>query len=248
MNPLLRSKIIVALLIAGGVANACARPIDFREVSLLVRTRQSERSITSEVSSRKLLHKITPEEEAKLRAQGASDSLIESLRNTPAVPESETPAAEPNREGRPTGGARARNEALYADTRKNDVHVFDVAYEHPINLSFWGGPDREFVFHRSSDLEGDARKVEMIDPNRSYTHYATYIGSSSPGFVSLEQNYSAATAHTFARPLSIDTEHPVRVPGVRYSMYPVYSSGDVALYYIASVGSSSARVAVQTHR
>ena len=248
MNPLLRRSFLAALVVSAGIPSAFARPIDFREVSLLVRAHQSERAITTEVSSRKLLHKLTPEQETKLKSQGASESLLQSLRNAGVVSEAEAAAVEGPREPRPSERRRGDDGGGYRDPTKNDVQVFDVAYEHPINLSYWGGPDRDFIFHRTSALDGGAQKVEMIDPNLSYTHYATYIGSAAPGFVSLEQNYSAATSHTFARTIGVDEKHPVRMPGVRYLLYPVYGVGDVALFYIGSVGSAAARVAVVRQR
>lgn len=244
MNPLLRCTFIGTLVVVGGIATISARPIDFREVSLLVRARQSEATITSEVSSRKLLHKLSPEQEAKLRSQGASESLIQSLRNTTVVPETESPAAEPNRDPRPSGNRHGRDESGYAETKRSDVHVFDVAYEHPINLSRWGGTDAEFVFHRLERFDPTDRRVEMIDPVRTYIHSATYLGTTHGGSTGDEQNFTSATAHVASRPISVDESNPVRLPGVRYLLYPVYAGRGVSLYYIGAASADSVRVAV----
>src|SRR3984893_7816180 len=62
-------------------SQAPARPIGFSEVSLLIRAHESEASIKQEVAQRKLLHALTPPQENILKSQGASDSLIQSLRN-----------------------------------------------------------------------------------------------------------------------------------------------------------------------
>jgi hypothetical protein len=68
-------SILVAL---ATVFTATARPTDFSEVSLWVRARETDQSIVREVSQRKLTHALTPQEEATLKAQGASDSLVQS--------------------------------------------------------------------------------------------------------------------------------------------------------------------------
>ena len=58
-----------------------AAPINFSEVSLWVRARETDQSIVHEVSQRKLARALTPQQEATLKAQGASDSLVQSLRS-----------------------------------------------------------------------------------------------------------------------------------------------------------------------
>src|SRR4051812_15477940 len=60
-------------------------PIDFGEVSLLVRAGESESSIIQETSQRKLMHPLTSQQEQTLKAQGASDSLVSALRNSNIV-------------------------------------------------------------------------------------------------------------------------------------------------------------------
>src|SRR5438874_12714809 len=59
-----------------------ARPIGFSELSLMVRMHESETSIKNDVAERKLLHRLTQPQEGILKSQGASDSLIQSLRNS----------------------------------------------------------------------------------------------------------------------------------------------------------------------
>src|SRR6266699_410241 len=70
-----------------------ARPIGFTEVSLMVRMHESETSIKNEVAERKLLHGLTQPQEGILKSQGASDSLIQSLRNSNVVVSKEEAAA-----------------------------------------------------------------------------------------------------------------------------------------------------------
>ena len=95
-----------------------AEPIDFGEVSLLVRARESEPSIIQEVSNRKLVRTLAPQQEGTLRTQGARESLIQALR-APAVALSAADASafearrDQNRKGKkpqrlPGVGRRAR--------------------------------------------------------------------------------------------------------------------------------------------
>jgi len=54
-----------------------AAPINFNEVSLWVRARETDQSIVREVTHRKLARALTPQQETTLKAQGASDSLVQ---------------------------------------------------------------------------------------------------------------------------------------------------------------------------
>src|SRR4029077_14097497 len=74
-------------------SQALARPIGFSEVSLLFRAHESEASIKQEVAQRKLLHALTPPQEKIINSQGASDSLIQSLRTPNLVVSKEEAAA-----------------------------------------------------------------------------------------------------------------------------------------------------------
>ena len=80
------------------LALACslrAAPVAYEEVSLLVRMHEADRFISEQASQRGLLHKLTPQQEARLKAQGASDVLIQELRNPDLLlPDSEAAACE----------------------------------------------------------------------------------------------------------------------------------------------------------
>src|ERR1700720_907873 len=75
------------------VTPAFSRPIGFSELSLMVRMHQSESDIKNDVAERKLLHGLTQPQEGILKSQGASDSLIKSLRNSNLVVSKEEAAA-----------------------------------------------------------------------------------------------------------------------------------------------------------
>lgn len=164
---------IIAIALIGWFTSASAHPIDFNEVSLLVRAREPESSIVKDVSQRKLLHALTPDQEAILKKQGASSSLLQSLHNSNLVVSKEEAAVfEAAREQQAKAKvARASNEWDAAE----NVHVFDVALGHPINLSQWGGYDYELAFYAYRTAGEDIVEPVYIDPIRTVTSVARSI-------------------------------------------------------------------------
>src|SRR5207302_2006499 len=150
-----RLLIVAASLLAA--SQLSARPIGFGELSLLVRMHEPETSIKKEVAERKLLHGLTQPQENILKSQGASDSLIQSLRNSNLVVSKEEAAAA-------EAAAREAN-APSAEIRNHypRVKVFDVAFGHPINLSRWGGLDYEIAFYSYRFAGEDHIQPALID-------------------------------------------------------------------------------------
>jgi len=168
---------IIAAVLFGLVTLARARPIDFGEEWLLVRAHEPESSIMSEVNQRKLLHALTPDQENTLKKQGASNSLIQSLRSSNLVVSKEEAAAvEAQLEKQ--AGARTRRDSPEWDASEN-VRVFDVALGHPINLSQWGGIDYELAFYAYRCAGEDVVEPAMIDNVRTGTEVSrlTMTGS-----------------------------------------------------------------------
>ena len=247
-NFLTLSSIACTLL----ATSALAEPIDFSEVSLLVRARESESSITQEVSRRKLVRPLTPQQENTLRSQGATDSLIQALRASAVhLAQAEAAAFETRRENaRKATREEAPRSATSAAAARDNVHVFDVSPGHPINLSQWGGPDFEFSFRAPTRLDEGREDAVMIDNVGSYTHVATYLGAGRPDDSTTifdRRNYVSVMDHSFTRGLRIDRQHPVWMKGVPYALYPVYAAGGVSLYYIGG-SSHSVKLAVTTAR
>jgi hypothetical protein len=120
-----------------------ARPIGFSELSLMVRMHESETSIKNEIAERKLLHGLTQPQEGILKTQGASDSLIQSLRNSNLVASKEEAAAVESAAARESSAPLTK---IHPAGHHRHVLVFDVAFGHPINLSQWGGLDYEIAF------------------------------------------------------------------------------------------------------
>jgi hypothetical protein len=251
-----------------------ARPLDFNEVSLLVRCRESESSIKNEVSQRKLMRPLTPQQESTLKAQGASDSLVQALRNSNLLASKEEAAAVDARDRRLA--ARALENASAAAPSEN-VHVFNVAFGHPINLSQWGGADYEIAFYSYRIAGEDFVEPALIDNIRTGTDVARTLpllsesDAFSRDFFPTNEvrnwrftpydargdlkddrfNFSdsvAISSHSFARPMHIDWDSPVFIEGQPYTFYRVYGAGGVSLYYIGKASDRSARVAVVSQR
>ncbi len=262
---------VAALSLLLWVNPALARPIDFNEVSLFVRAHESEASIKDEVASRKLMHPLTPQQESTLKAQGASDSLIQSLRNSSWIASKDDVAAIESRDRQIR--LHPREEAP-ANQR---VFVFNVAFGHPINLSQWGGADYEIAFYSYRIAGEDYIEPALIDNVRTGTDVFRTIPliSESDAFArdwfptnevrnwrftpydgrgDLRDNRFnlsdsvAVSSRSFTRPMQIDWENPVFIEGQPYTFYRVYGAGGVSLYYIGKATERSATVAVVTHR
>jgi hypothetical protein len=138
-----------------------AKPVGFSELSLLVRMHEPEFSIKNEVAERKLLHPLTQPQEGLLKSQGASDSLIKSLRDSSLLASKEEVAAVENVPVRENAAAPA--EAMSPARHRGHVLVFDVAFGHPINLSQWGGMDYEIAFYSYRFAGEDHIQPALID-------------------------------------------------------------------------------------
>src|SRR5712691_3228581 len=154
-----RLLIVAASLFAA--SQLSARPIGFSELSLMLRMHESEASIKNEVAERKLLHGLTQPQEGILKSQGASDSLIQSLRDSKLVVSKEEAAAVESAVARESNTPSA--EITSHPGHHRHVLVFDVAFGHPINLSQWGGLDYEIAFYSYRFAGEDHIQPAMID-------------------------------------------------------------------------------------
>lgn len=269
--PTIYSFSLAAVLLAGSGITALARPIDYPEVSLLVRAHQSEADIKEDVARRKLMHPLTAQQEATLKAQGASDSLIQSLRNSNNIASKEEVAA---LEARPQPRSGGAEQAIEHGPR---VTVMSVAFGHSINLSEWGGSDYEIAFYSYRVAGEDYIQAAIVDPVRTGTDVArnipllseeeTFTRDRFPTNETRNWRYTpydargdlkdnrfnfsdsvAVSSHAFSRTLHIDWDNPVHLEGQPYNFYRVYGAGGVSLYYIGMASDRSARVAVVTDR
>ena len=138
-----------------------ARPIGFSELSLMIRMHEPESTIKSEVAERKLLHGLTQPQETLLKQQGASDSFVQSLRDSKLVVSKEEAAAVENAAAH--GSDNPSAEITSHPGHRRHVLVFDVAFGHPINLSQWGGLDYEIAFYSYRFAGEDHIQPALID-------------------------------------------------------------------------------------
>lgn len=259
-----KNLMFTAFIVLAVAMAVTAAPINFSEVSLWVRARETDRSIVHEVSQRKLVRALTPQQEATLKAQGASDSLVQSLRSPNMIAPPSTEVAEV----RPQPPKAPQPEEPAPNSPADNLHIFEVSAGHPINLSQWGGPDYEFAFNILRFAGEDIIQPVIIDTVRTYTDVATYIGplgsgprTTQPHFRSerltpylggdlkddsyMIGDYASAVSHSVSRGMSIDMRNPVFIEGVPYTLYPVYGVRGVSLYYITN-SSYSVKLAVST--
>ena len=264
MNSIKILLVTVFTVLAGAIALTAA-PVNFSEVSLWVRARETDQSIVREVSQRKLARALTPQQESTLKAQGASDSLVQSLRN-PKVISTQTDA--PTSEAKSQPFRAPQDQDVSRDSGADNLHIFEVSAGHPINLSQWGGPDYELAFNIYRYAGENIIEPVMVDTVRTYTDVAHYIGvlgtgprTAVPYFRGGKRltpylggdlkddshmigDYIAVSSHSTTRSMSIDRKHPVVFAGSPYTLYPIYGAGGTELYYIGH-GSDSVKLAVR---
>ena len=167
--PTVYSVSVITIGFLGWINCAMARPIDFSEVSLLVRAHEPESSIIDDVSQRKLVHSLTSQQENTLKSQGASNSLLQSLRNSNLVLSKDDAAAfDTQREQQAKAAKISKDSSNECDASQN-IRVFDVALGHPINLSQWGGYDYELAFYSYRFAGEDIVEPALIDNIRTGT-------------------------------------------------------------------------------
>jgi hypothetical protein len=103
---------------------------------------------------------LTQPQEGILKTQGASDSLIKSLRDSNLAASKEEVAAAESAAAR---GPSASSAEVSPAGHHRHVLVFDVAFGHPINLSQWGGLDYEIAFYSYRFAGEDHIQPALID-------------------------------------------------------------------------------------
>jgi len=261
----IKNLILTSFLVLAAAMAVTAAPINFNEVSLWVRARETDQSIVREVTHRKLAHALTPQQEATLKSQGASDSLVQSLRSPNVIAAPSDVAASETKSQPPK---MPQPQEVASDSAADNLHIFEVTPGHPINLSQWGGPDYEFAFNVYRFAGEDIVEPVIVDTVRSYTELVTYVDPLRTNSHTVHSNfhrerftpylggdlkddsymngeYVSTVTHSVSRGMSIDRRNPVFIPGVPYNLYPIYGVRGVSLYYITS-SSNAVKLAVMT--
>ena len=257
--------LLTAITVLAGAFSSLAAPVNFNEVSLWVRAKETDKSILNELKERKLAKALTPQQESTLKSQGASDSLVQSLRNSTLVASPADLAAVEPRAPAPRVAPHTEPDR---DSASENLQVFEITAGHPVNLSQWGGPDYEFAFNIYRYAGENIVEPVLVDTVRSYTDVAHYVGvlptgprTAVPQFRSNRHlipylngdlkddthfigDYIAVSSHSTSRGMSIDRKHPIVFKGSPYTLYPIYGVGGAELYYIGH-GSDSVTLAVR---
>ena len=181
-------SLLIAIAALAFANSASARPIGFSEISLMVRMHQSEADIKAEVAQRKLLHQLTQPQETLLKSQGASDSMIQSFRNSNLVASKEEIAAAEAASAKQPAPAPS-DMAMHDQHHHRHVVVFDVAFGHPVNLSQWGGLDYEIAFYSYRFAGEDHVQPAFIDQIATRTEVSRTIPLQSEGEAFTEDWY-----------------------------------------------------------
>lgn len=157
------------------------------------------------------------------------------------------------------------------------VHVFNVAFGHPVNLSQWGGLDYEIAFYSYQQASEDYIQPAFVDPVGTRTVVNRTIPLIREGEAFTQDFYPrnevrsfrytpydarndqrdrlfnfsdsvTVSSYSIGRPTRIDWDNPIFVDGQPYTFYPAYGAGGVSLYYIGRASDTSATVAVIQHR
>lgn len=136
-----------------------------------------------------------------------------------AVPELNLPVADPL-------------PAPVAGVRKEDFQLFDHPIDKALNLNQWGGPNQEIRFKVERRFNSGSDEVEAV-----LTNYVRPVPNDS--------NKLPLTAPP-QRKLTINRNNPVVVPE-KATLYPVYESGGVSLYfaYVSVTQADSVTLAVK---
>jgi hypothetical protein len=258
--------LITAITVLAGAIALPAAPIHFNEVSLWVRAKETDKTILREVTERKLAKALTPAQESTLKSQGATDSLVQSLRSSSLVAATTEVASTETKAPAPKSASASD---VDGDSAAQHLEVFEVTAGHPVNLSQWGGPDYEFAFNIYRYAGENVIEPVLVDTVRTYTDVAHYVGVLGTGPRTNEPqfrgggrlipylggdlkddshmigDYISVSSHSASRGMSIDQKNPVFLKGVPYTLYPIYGAGNTSLYYIGH-GSSSVKLAVAT--
>jgi hypothetical protein len=181
-SPLIAGALLWAMTTAAGFGD----PVTFKEVSLLVRMKETPAEIENQIARRKLSPPLTAQEIAVLRAQGASEQVME-IAQDPRHQLSVEGAAQFQRAKAAALAADQHNKAVLtqqqtartaslpppaADDRNTELKYAKEAVQwgQPLNLAKYGGSDTDlYVKTRSGkfytvDIGSNERRIPVARP------------------------------------------------------------------------------------
>lgn len=237
------SRCAFALAFCSGIIalSANARPIEFSEVSLLVRSHEEPSDILREVQTRKLPQPLSANQESALRAQGADDALLRELHNRALVLSPEQAASFAQEQERAANIARP---AAPPRSRQASACTSSKSPTATRSTSANGAAPR--AKSPSASAAMGAKKASSRSCSTDPPSPPPIRGQGRPDDSTTifdRREYVSAISYDRSRPGSIDLNNPVVIKGVPYNLYPVCGAGGVSLYYIGKSG-GAVRLAV----
>jgi hypothetical protein len=166
----MKTKLSCAAVIFSIAGALAAAPLTFSEVSLLVRMHESDAAVIESLSARRLLRALTPEQEAKLKSEGATEALLRALRTAEMI----LPAAEATAfETWQAEQQKAVERAIAAAASERANREADQAAA----LAAWNREQEEKAARARADAETAARyAVVPYSTDDGYYGYGAYLG------------------------------------------------------------------------
>jgi hypothetical protein len=243
--------IAAALLWVTTVVTVLGEPVNYKEVSLLVRMNESPAEIGNQIVRRKLNPPLTAPEVEMLRAQGASDQVIQVAQDprnhlsaqaaaqlqrakAAALAAAQPNEATPTQEQAPAASSPA---APAADDRNTELKYAKEALQwgRPLNLAKYGGSDTDiYVKTRSGkfytvDIANNDRRIPVARPVASA---ATADATSPP-----PEMFSNLASRSRKK---VEKRDPVTIPTERGELYLAFidKSSGIHVYILDDAGSA----------
>lgn len=254
--PVVRSA-IAFFLFSLAASLAAAAPVTFEEISLSVRMDAGDGSIVQQVSNRRMLSSLTPEQKAALKKEGASDALINTLddprfvlsdhealaweESRKAIQDAAVAKAAADeaakRERATQESDRAELARQVRDRAAGDSSIspvsLDVKFGARLDLKRFGGYDMDIVI-TSADVM--SVRTLTIDRTKMVTRTSSAVGAVA--FADDSGAYAAAAASTYidtvptVTPYEIPLTNGIPVEGAAMQkLFLVYQDDKVAVYY-----------------
>jgi hypothetical protein len=196
---------LIALLFTLGGSVGLGAPMTFDEISFLVRIHESDASIVSQISERRLLRAPTPEQEAALKKQGVSETLMQTLRDPKlVVDEAEAAAFEKRRNERKALAAQAAAAAA-AEAAEVDSVAPAAQAEAEAETIQPTGPGTEPVTTGRNLVIDRIRMIQHPIPTPYYVYLRVQEGQSEAVYENRKTAFGAKTTG------DLDVEIPINI-------------------------------------
>jgi hypothetical protein len=242
--------VVGALLWLASILPVPADPVTFKEVSLLVRMKETPEQIVGQVSKRKLIQPLTQAELGTLRSQGATEALLQTLQDPRfflSAKEADlfnrrkaaqlAVAKQDEENFAQASAAKATAEAATANDQSTDFKYAKEAIERgkPLSLSRFRGPDIDLFMKNRDSFYG----IEIVKNNGSAPIPRAVVvpkGASpavQPG-TAMPIPPAMSSLSSDRKRMRIEKRDPVTIPTERGDLYLLYvdKPSGLHVYYL----------------